>query len=155
MNACGSVAEILPHHEAILALLQAIAPGPATDTAAAYIGAYGEGEIPDKPPLDTDRRVLPYYVLHPTPGEHIGRTVAGYSGAFLYSFGVTVVGGDLSRCLWAVDRLNAALVGSRLTVPGRQSGLIHPGPATGALSRADAHSPNRHVAALRFDVATA
>lgn len=150
MTACGSVAEILPHHDAILALLKAIAPGPPPD---AYLGVY-DGRIPDPLPVDAAGEIYAYCVLYATPGQGENRNLAGHDTTFAYSFDLTVVGADQRNCLWALDRVRGGLIGRHLSVPGRDSGLIQAGPAARALRRATEHSPDRHVAALTFDVAT-
>lgn len=145
---CEPIALTLPHHIALLALLKAI-----TLPAGAHLGGY-DGEVPDHPTLDADGRVRPYWVLYGGNGDtSIDRRLAGYGSALLYDFGVTAVGGDNNRCLWAVDRINEALVGQRLVV-GDRSGIVHPRLATDVVPN-KALVPPRYVVAARFHVLTA
>lgn len=152
MTGCEPVAEILPHHDAILALLKAAAPGPPPD---AYLGVYDGKVTDDPPPADELGEVYAYCVLYSTPGEDRDHNAVGHATTFLYSFDVTAVGPDQRACLWAIDQIRRALIGQRLCIPGRDSAFVHAGPAARALRRADQHSPNRHVAALTFAVVTA
>lgn len=152
MNA-GPVALALPHHEAILTALKAIAPGSATNFAVPYLGVY-DGEVPTSPPLDRDGRVRAYCVLWAGVGVPSVGSLCGSRPGLDYTFGVNAVGGDQRRCMWARDRVMTALEGARLTVPGRSSGLVYAGPSTAPVQRTDAAGPPRFVAALSFAVTT-
>lgn len=151
MSSCDfGVAEVLPHHDAILAVLQGIQ---GTLPSGGYLGVY-DGEVNDSPVLDGDGRVRPYVVLRAGPAYPCGQVLAGAFSVLDYRFGVACVGGDQRRCLWAMDRVNGALISQRLTVPGRLSGLVYPGPASPPVERVDPIAPPRYVAALLFDVLT-
>ena len=111
-----------PLHAAVFALLDGIA----------NLNAF-DGEVPTTPPLDPDGRVHPYAVLYAGPGRASSQTVCATPRDMDVSFQVTAVGGDTSRCLWAVDRIRGTLTGMRLTVDGLEVGQIvettDPGPA--------------------------
>lgn len=152
----GQIATALPIHQAIRAVLKAIAPGNPADFSIPYLGVY-DGEVPTSPPLDRDGRVRAYCVLNAGTGDPAAATMCGSAGAVAYRFGVTYVGGDPDRCLWVRDRVCTALIGLALTVVGHDStGVIRAASrATAAVQRTDAANTPRHVAAQLFNVLSA
>lgn len=129
--------DVLPHHDAILAKLQAVT------TMTTY-----DAEVPSSPPADPDGRVHPYVVLHVTPGEPTIDSLAFTQNRLDLPFQVTCVGGDQNRCLFAVDKVRAALLGQVLTVTGRSLSPISSDGSGGAPLPDDDVTPPRHFLAV-------
>jgi hypothetical protein len=126
-----------PHHDAILARL---------NTA---ITAY-DAEVPPSPPVDPDGRVHPYTVLHMSAGEPVVDSLAFTQDTLDLPFQVTCVGGDITRCLWAVDKVRGALLGQVLAVPGRSLSPIASDGNSGAPRPDEEVTPPRHFLAVLF-----
>lgn len=105
-----AVASVRDMHAAVLAVLRAIDPTNLT--------VY-DGEVIPEPKKDNDERVHPYAVLYSDGGRPHATGLCGTSDAHEWSFVVVCVGGDQNRCLWAVDKVRAALIDLELTVAGR------------------------------------
>lgn len=144
----GTTAPVLPIHQAIRDVLEAIASGDPTDFSAPYLGVY-DGFVPEPVPLDSDGGIRTYAVLFAGTGDPTGDTLCGAAPAVNYRFGVNAVGADPDRCLWARDRVMGALVGLSLT-----GGVVRFVTATSPVPRTDAGGRPRHTAALLFNVLT-
>ena len=73
-------------------------------------------ELPTDPPLDDDGRVHPYAVFFPGGGNAFGdRLNKGAPTDLKWDFRVLFVGGDMTRALWALDKIRAQLTGARPT----------------------------------------
>lgn len=101
-------AEARTHKNAVLALIQAVA----------NLNVF-DAEVPETPPLDPDGRVHPYAVMWGDIGTRVNSSLALDSADMDWPFQVTCVGGDINRCLWAVDKVCAALVDVSPVVAGR------------------------------------
>jgi len=94
---------ITPVAQATYALLQAIPDLNTFDT-----------ELPTDPPRDSDGRVHPYAVFFPGGGRAFGDRLNQDTATDLaWDFRVLFVGGDMTRALWALDKIRAALTGAR------------------------------------------
>ncbi len=109
-----------------------------------------DNDNPTTPPLDTDGRVHPYAVFYPSPGRRDLRRLAHVPTNVAWSFQVTCVGGDNTRCLWASDQVSGALTGLRLTVDGQATGKLAEGADTGPMRRDDDVTPARLFVPLLF-----
>lgn len=86
-----------------------------------------DAEVPpeqDLPKDPVDGRVGPYAVFFPSPGMLYSTVLCDVPKDRDYTFQVTYVGGDRSRCEWAVDRGRELLTGHRLDLTGVQTSLI-------------------------------
>lgn len=135
--------DALTGHDAVWPLLDAVAG----------VNTY-DGEVPKTPPLDPDQRVAAYAVLYYSPGRRYASSLNGRQESIDGSFQVTCVGGDPTRALWCVDRVNAALAGATVTIAGatRQVRAVEADP--GPLRRDDNVTPPRHYVPLRFQLHT-
>lgn len=131
--------DILPHHDAILAKLRTVA----------NLTTY-DAEVAAAPPLDLDERVHPYDVLHMTAGEPAVDSLAFTQNRLDLPFQVTCVGGDVTRCLWAVDQVRGALLGQVLAVAGRSLSPISSDGNSGAPQPDKDVTPPRHFTAVLF-----
>jgi hypothetical protein len=96
---------IAPVAAATYALLQAIPDLHVFDT-----------ELPSNPPLDPDKRVHPYAVFFPGGGNAFGdRLNQDTPTDVAWRCRILFVGGDMTRALWALDKIRAALTGTRPT----------------------------------------
>jgi len=84
-------------------------------------------------PVDDAGRVKPYAVLWAGGGEILQENLAAIPDGRQWGWQVTAAGADANGCLWAADKVLAALVGARLVIPDGSSGVIYqvgdPGPA--------------------------
>lgn len=91
------------------------------------------GAVPATPPADPDGRVHVYAVLYPTPGAATQDRLVPIIDGLTWSFQVTCVGGDPTRCLACVDAVTGALTGRPLALGGIATGWLRelgdPGPA--------------------------
>jgi hypothetical protein len=71
------------------------------------------------PPLDPDKTVHAYAVLHESPGRRTGSRVGTFRDLTSGTAQVTCVGGDAGRCLWCVDQIVSRLSGAVFEVPQR------------------------------------
>jgi hypothetical protein len=132
-------ADARTHKDAVLALLDAIA----------NLDVY-DGE-PTDVPTDAGGAVNPYAALYGGAGTRFAGGLDGASVDFDWPFQVTAVGGDPNECLWAVDKVCAALLDVQPTVAGRSTWRIYqdgePGPV-----RQDPPtvSPRRYYVPLLF-----
>lgn len=78
------------------------------------------------PPPATDAAgiVKSYAVLHPSPGDAEHQSLSAVPGQLLWSFQVTVGGGDHDYALGAVDAVRSLLDGKTLTVAGARVGRL-------------------------------
>lgn len=124
-------ASVLEATWALVALLRlTVDPPLSPDPFDSTLGVY-DGLVPDRPPADT-LGVHPHAVVYasvPAP-EH---RFPGVEGASTITWQVTCVGGTQGRCLAAVDRVRAALHGTRIRVPG--------GPSSGTLAPPPGYNP--------------
>jgi hypothetical protein len=96
---------VTPVANAVLALLEAI------DDLNVY-----DGELITNPPLDPDGRVHPYAVFFGGGGNAFGdRLNKDTATDMSWTCRVLFVGGDMTRAIWALDRIRAALTGKRPT----------------------------------------
>ena len=65
---------------------------------------------------DGDGRAHPYLAVYPGPGQRdaFDGDLTGQHGSRLWRFQITAAGGDVPRCLRAMQRAQATLVGVRL-----------------------------------------
>lgn len=129
------------HRNAILTVLQGIE----------HLTVF-DGIVATQPTLDPDGKVHPYAVLWAAAAFE-ERTSLAVTGTLLdLSFQVTCAGGDVNRCLWAVDQVRAALVGVRLTVTGWNPALISQPPGVPTVLLDEQPHPPRHYTPLQFRV---
>ncbi len=133
-----TVAEVRPHHAAVLAVLKAIAPGPLP---AAFLGVH-DGEV-TTPPHDANQRVHPYVVLYPGPGTPVAAALCRDYDDLWWDFQVTCVGGTPTGALWARDKVTAALTNAGLAVAGRFVIVRPDGHDPGPMRRDDDLTPPR------------
>lgn len=138
-----AVAEVLPHYDAVLALLNAI------PDMAGY-----DAEVHPTPPLDPDGRVHPYWVFYSGGGMPVSSSLCGTSNDLVWPFTVVVVGGDQGRVLWGRDRVVAALVDVEPAVVGRVSGRVRLDYEVGPPRRVDDVQPPRFGMPLLFTLDT-
>ena len=103
-----------------------------------------DGEVPSTPPLDGDGAVKPYTVLWGGGGEPLPSSLAWKHEDLDLPFQVTCAGGDLTRCLWALDTARGVLLDQVLIVPGRSLGPIRPDGNPGPPRLDDDVEPSRH-----------
>jgi len=125
-------------HDAVLAALQAV------------LDNVFDGEVPDSPPKDGDQRVQAYVVLYSGAGRAYTEAVCATPTDLNWPFQITCVGGDETRCLWAIDATRSALTGRRLIVAGASVGLIREDGDLGPIRRDDAVQPPRHYLPLLY-----
>lgn len=101
--------ETRTHKDAVHALLAAIP----------NLVAFDHEVDDDQLTVDADGRVEPYCVLYVGGGRRAFSNLTHVSHDLDLAFQVTCVGGDPDECLWAVDKVCAALVDTQLTVAGR------------------------------------
>lgn len=89
--------------DTILALLNAVE----------HLNVY-DNDVADTPPADPDGKTHPYAVLWSGPGTAQSTRLCGDPNQLAWGFQVTCAGGDRTRCLWAVDKVRAALTGVRV-----------------------------------------
>jgi hypothetical protein len=90
-----------------------------------------DGLVPKTPPVSAeDGAVLPYAAVYPGAGAPTRGSLSGATSEVPWGFQVTAVGGDRSRCLWAVKKVDAVLLDQRLTVTDWSTSRIvrEPGP---------------------------
>ena len=75
-----------------------------------------DGDVDSEPPKDPDGAVHAYLVFYPGAGRSYSDRVSGRGSRFAWTFQVTCVGGDRTRCLWCVDKVRAALAGQRISI---------------------------------------
>ncbi len=138
-----NAAPVLPHCDALLALLRLIP----------NVGVY-DGEVPATPPLDQDKRVKGYAVFYSGSGIPRVPALNGRSVDLGWQFTVVAVGGDQQRCLWVRDRIVAALVDVTPTVEGRVAGRICLDHEVGPPRRFDDPMPPRFSLPLLFSLDT-
>jgi hypothetical protein len=95
----------------------ALGGGQGEDFTAGPVNLY-RGKV-EAPPLDDDGTVHAYAVLYESPGRRSGSRLGSTRDRVDSTFQVTCVGGDTTRCLWAVDKITTALTGHRLEIPTR------------------------------------
>lgn len=100
--------------------------------AAPLVGVY-VGGVPDTPPADPDGRVHVYAVLWPGPGASTQDRLVPIVDGLLWTFQITCVGGDITRCMACVDAVTGALTGRTLALANIATGYLRelgdPGPA--------------------------
>lgn len=96
-------------HQAVLAALKAIDPS--------HLEVY-DGEVDPSPRDDNDKRVHPYLVLYSDPGKAQRTGLCGVTNSLAWGCEVVCVGGDVNRCLAAVDKARTVL-DTELTIPGQ------------------------------------
>ena len=106
------------------------------------------GRVGDNPPKDSYGAVNAYTVLYPGAGVGYSRRLARSVPTNLdWTFQITCVGGDDTRCLWCVDKVRAAFTGARL---GNRR--IRELGESGVIRRDDDVSPPRFFVPLDFGV---
>lgn len=136
-----TVAAVLPHRDAVLALLQAIPHM-----------TWFEGKVPATPPVDPDRRVHAYGVFWPGVGRRTASKVCARTDDLAWPFTVAVYAGDVERWLLACDWVCAALIDVAPVVAGRVLGRIGMDYAPDLPDRFDTPLPERFGAPLLFTV---
>lgn len=118
------------------------------------VNAY-DGEVPARPPVDSDSRVSSYAVLYYSPGRRYASALNGAQGSVDGTFQVTCVGGDPTRALWCVDRVIESLTGTPVVVDGVARRIrVDEGSDPGTVRRDDNVAPPRHYVPLRFRLHT-
>jgi hypothetical protein len=141
---------------ALLTPLQTMAPESVTAAVpAAGVFVY-RGEVkdssgnPSTPPVDPDALVHPHLIFYPSSGRVPFERLGGGLLNVNWGFQVTCVGGDENRCMWAVDKVRAALLCKRITLDGAQSGQVYEDADAGPVRRDDAEQPPRYFVPLLF-----
>jgi len=67
---------------------------------------------------------LPYVVFYAGLGDDIDERMGGRAGGIVTDFQTTYVGGTREQARWAREKQRAALDRKRITVVGKESGLI-------------------------------
>jgi hypothetical protein len=101
--------------------------------------------------LDSDGKAHAYLAIFPGPGQRdlAEKDLNGAAGARLWRFQVIAAGGDVDRCLKAVERATTTLVGASLddtTSPVREDG------DAGAVLKDKDVTPNRWYVPLLLAV---
>lgn len=107
---------------------------------------------PGDPYWDPDGRVHAYTVFYPAAGFRSSNRVGAGLSFLDWSFQVTCVGGDRTRCLWCVDKIRSAFTGRRLTLTGGRAGRIRELGNPGPVRIAQDVAPTRAYLPLDFGV---
>jgi hypothetical protein len=141
---------------ALLTPLQTMAPEGVTPTVPASGVFVYRGEVKDtagnpaSPPNDPDSRTHAHAIFYPSPGRVPFERLGGGMLNVNWGFQVTCVGGDENRCMWAVDKVRAALLCKRITLDGAQSGQVYEDADAGPVRRDDSVQPPRYFVPLLF-----
>lgn len=76
------------------------------------------------PRMDSDGRAHPYAALYPSPGWQHGVSLGQGIDQAALTFQVTAAGGDVTRCLRAVDRVRDALTDFEPAIAGACCGRL-------------------------------
>lgn len=134
---------VLPLYDAVLALLTAI-PN--------MVGS--DGEVDPGPVRDPDKRSHPRWIFYAGGGRPLAPALCGDSKDIDFKFTVVVAGGDVERCLWARDKVVAALVDVVPVVTGRVSGRIRLDYDVGPPRKYDRVNPPEFAMPLLFSLAS-
>jgi hypothetical protein len=108
-----------------------------------------DGEVPNTPPVSAeDGRVRPYAVVYPGAGAPVRGSLSGATSEVPWAFQVTAVGGDRSRCLWAVKKVDGVLLDVRLTVTDWSTSRITRDPGPDIRADNDVQPPRFYVPLL-------
>lgn len=94
---------VTPVSDAVFALLGGIP----------HLNLYSSEVVPKDPPLDEDGGVHPYAVYFPGGGNAFGDRLNDVPTDLDWTCRILLVGGDMTRALWALDRVRAKLTGAR------------------------------------------
>jgi hypothetical protein len=134
-----TTAEARVHKDAVLALITPIA----------NLTIY-DAEVPDTPPAYPDGKVKAYAVLYGGAGQRLTSSLEGSSVDMDWPFQVTCAAGLVNDCLWAVDKVCAALVDVRPVVAGRSTWRISQDMDVGPVQRDEDVHPVRFYVPLMF-----
>ncbi|HEY1175507.1 MAG TPA: hypothetical protein VGF17_05070, partial [Phytomonospora sp.] len=101
--------------------------------------------------MDSDQRAHAYLAIFPSPGvlSVADQSVSGHGGPRDWRFQVTAAGGDVARCIKAVQRAQDVLVETRLD---DSTGLVREDGDPGAIRPDTTVSPTRWFVPLLFVV---
>lgn len=78
-----------------------------------HLNVYSAEVVPKDPPLDDDGSVHPYAVYFPGGGSAFSDRLNDIPTDLDWSCRILMVGGDVTRALWVLDRVRAKLTGAR------------------------------------------
>lgn len=94
---------VTPYSDATFALLEGIE----------HLNVYTSEVLPKDPPLDPDGHVHPYAVYFPGGGNAMSDRLNDVPTDLDWTCRILMVGGDMTRALWVLDRVRANLTGAR------------------------------------------
>lgn len=103
-----------------------------------------------EPVMGEDGTVNAYVVGYYGAGAPHVRRLGGRPRNLAWSFQLTCVGGDDTKALWCVDEIRTALIGKRLDVEGRVTGLLREVGDTGPVRKDRGIVPHRFYLPLDF-----